>query len=436
MGLSDDTYISSGDESTTSKTSKKSLMKSSAPRNKKLTTKAMITRIAAKKKEGSFTSSPSPALKTASGSLLNVTAPPGVLTPNPFSPLTHEETADPTPVSKEPKPHKPPPIYVKSVSRYATFCEALSREVGRETFTCKARITDLIVNASTVESYRGIIRYLKSHNAEYHTFQLEEDKAYRIVIRHLHQSTPTEIIKNELSELGHTVRNVAPVIHPVTKQTLPLFFVDLEPKQNNSEVFQIDTLCYCKIKIEEPHKQRSIVQCKRCQEYGHTRSYCQHKPKCVKCAGDHLSSDCTKSPNTPGKCALCNNDHVASYKGCIVHRELQRIRRTPVFEHPSAERRSHPAATSSASTSPPQVNNTSFPSLQRSQSLDKNVTFARMVAGPTAPQNSLPSPNPSSSSDIITVLNSFLTDFKTLITPLITLLTSMVNHLLPSLPKP
>ena len=40
----------------------------------------------------------------------------------------------------------------------------------------------------------------------HHTYQLKEEHAYRIVIRYLHHSTNLEDIKQQLAELGHTVR--------------------------------------------------------------------------------------------------------------------------------------------------------------------------------------------------------------------------------------
>ncbi|KAK9507329.1 hypothetical protein O3M35_007208 [Rhynocoris fuscipes] len=254
-----------------------------------------------------------------------IVAPPGVITYNPFSPIAPpEEMDEATPTERI---HKPPPIYVKNINKFSDLCGALSQLVGRNSFTCKSRITDLIINPSTPDTYRSIIKYLSSHNAEYHTYQLPEEKAYRVVIRYLHQTTPKEMIKAELEELGHSVRSVSPVLHPATKQLLPLFFVDLEPRQNNRDIFDLEVLCYTRIKVEEPHKQRQIVQCKRCQEYGHTKSYCRHRPRCVKCAREHFTHECDKLRTTPATCALCNGEHPANYKGCIVHKELQRTRK-------------------------------------------------------------------------------------------------------------
>ncbi|GFS74248.1 hypothetical protein NPIL_429831, partial [Nephila pilipes] len=39
-------------------------------------------------------------------------------------------------------------------------------------------------------------------------------------------------------------------------------------------------------------------------------------PKCVKCAGDHLTKECLKDIKTPPKCCLCDGPHPANYLQC------------------------------------------------------------------------------------------------------------------------
>jgi hypothetical protein len=86
-------------------------------------------------------------------------------------------------------------------------------------------------------------------------------------------------------------------------------------------------LCNMKITVEAPRpKKEHIVQCTRCQSYGHTRAYCAKPYACVKCGGNHNTTTCTKTSNTPAKYALCGGNHPASYKGCEVYKNLQQNR--------------------------------------------------------------------------------------------------------------
>ncbi|KAL4125770.1 hypothetical protein QTP88_010010 [Uroleucon formosanum] len=166
-------------------------------------------------------------------------------------------------------------------------------------------VDHLKVQTSNPEAYRTLVHYLRNEKAEFHTFQLKEDKPMRIVIRNLHPSTSTEMIKNELEHRLYEVRQVTQVIHRISKIPLPLFFVDLEPTDHSKEIFKLESILHTKIKIEEPHKPKIISQCQNCQAYGHTKAYCGYSPRCVRCGDDHSSSACPNSRQDPMRCALC-----------------------------------------------------------------------------------------------------------------------------------
>jgi hypothetical protein len=80
-----------------------------------------------------------------------------------------------------------------------------------------------------------MVREFKAQQIYHHTYQLKEERAFRIVIRYLHHSTNIEDIKQELAELGHRVRNIINILHKSTKEPLNLFFVDLEPAPNKKK---------------------------------------------------------------------------------------------------------------------------------------------------------------------------------------------------------
>ncbi|KAL4156031.1 hypothetical protein QTP88_000066 [Uroleucon formosanum] len=172
-----------------------------------------------------------------------------------------------------------------------------------------------IFQTSNPEAYRTLVHYLRNEKAEFHTFQLKEDKPMRIVIRNLHPSTSTEMIKNELEHRLYEVRQVTQVI---SKIPLPLFFVDLEPTDHSKEIFKLESILHTKIKIEESHKPKIISQCQNCQAYGHTKAYCGYSPRCVRCGDDHSSSACPNSRQDPMRCALCREDNTPILKPEVI----------------------------------------------------------------------------------------------------------------------
>jgi len=215
----------------------------------------------------------------------------------------------------------------KNVIDFHGLCSALIEEIGVDNFICKSSNDSLKIQTSTPAAYRALVRYLKAEEAEFHTYQLKEDKPLRVVIRNLHPSTSLDLIKDELQIRLFEVGQVTNVLHRVNKNRLPLFFADLEPTHRSKEIFQLNSFLYTKIKIEEPYKPKIISQCYNCQQYGHTKAYCGYEPRCVRCGADHLSPDCPNSRDVPPKCALCSGNHPANYRGCTIHKDLQRRKR-------------------------------------------------------------------------------------------------------------
>ena len=152
------------------------------------------------------------------------------------------------------------------------------------------------INCVTPETYRKLVKYFKENNIFYLTYQLQKERAYRIVIKYLHYSTDTEDVKQELFELEHNVRNIINALHRTTKDPLNLFFVDLETAENSKEMFNITAIHKKTIQTEPPRvKKNNITRCRRCQQYGHTKSYCNKPFMCVKCGGSHNNKKCKKA---------------------------------------------------------------------------------------------------------------------------------------------
>lgn len=99
------------------------------------------------------------------------------------------------------------------------------------------------------------------------------------------------------------------------------------PAEINKNIFHLKNLLHTKISVEKHQKSRELIQCTNRQDYGHSKSYCAHPPRCVRCVGHHLTSACTQSKDQPPTCTLCGDNHTANYRGCYVHKNLQRLHR-------------------------------------------------------------------------------------------------------------
>ena len=98
------------------------------------------------------------------------------------------------------------------------------------------------------------------------------------------------------------------------------------PKEDRGRVFN-ERINGVKIRVETQKSKSRSTQCHRCQLFGHSQAKCTAQPKCVKCAGDHLTSTCTKPKDTAATCANCKESHTASYQGCPKHPKHLRVRK-------------------------------------------------------------------------------------------------------------
>ncbi|VVC30673.1 Hypothetical protein CINCED_3A005070 [Cinara cedri] len=149
-------------------------------------------------------------------------------------------------------------------------------------------------------------------------------------------------------------------------------------------------------------------------QYGHTQMYCAHTPRCVRCAEHHITSACIKSRNLPAKCALCQDEHPANYKGCQIYKKLQRHRNpnSRTIQPTSINNQSDPKTTVKAS------------STEFNPSSSQNRTYANVTSNqePTKSNNS-------NQLDTGTLLSKFISDFQAIINPLLSLLTTVLVKL-------
>ena len=110
----------------------------------------------------------------------------------------------------------------------------------------------------------------------------------------MHSIADTKELMEEIEKHNHKVIKITNILDSRMKVPLPLlyhFFVELQQKDNNKEIYNIKNLLNTIITIEQPYKKRDIAQCTRYQAYGHTKNYCFRSPRCVKCAEKHLTSE-------------------------------------------------------------------------------------------------------------------------------------------------
>lgn len=363
---------------------------------------------------------------------------PPVKTTNRYEALPVENIEIDADKSAEIKTKKPPPIHLSDVNSYEKLVITL-KSLSNEEFTCKGGTAKVIIYPSTPAQYRLFIKYLKTNNAIFYTYQLPEEKPHRVVLRGLHYTTNTESIKQELTTLGYNIRGVVNIISR-EKIPLPMFYIDLEQDNKTPDIYKLSHLLHSIVRVEEMRRNKNIIQCTRCQEYNHSKTYCNQPPRCCGCGGSHFTKECKKDKKTQPTCALCNGHHTANYKGCAIFQELQHKRQRPSTGSHIPQQKLTDTRTTNLSSEEnfpvikktsnqhttqldPQPHRTSSQYNSRRNLITSNKqSYSNVLQGEYHSVSDVNS--------ITSIMSEFITDIKNLVLPLMSLLTQLTQALL------
>lgn len=232
---------------------------------------------------------------------------------------------------------RPPPINIASISSY-TELKNIMEKTKIENYKVIALNNNVWkVNTFDSDGYRALSSTLNEENIQWHTYENKIGRLYRVMVRGLHHTCLKDDIINDLKSQGFNPTDAVNIIKKETTVTdnvatnirrgLPLFMITFSNSDCIDKIYKINNIVNMKVKVEAVKRTSArIPQCKRCQGFNHTKQYCQRDPRCVKCAGKHLTNECTKSTQINPICANCQGNHPASYRGCEVAKELQKIR--------------------------------------------------------------------------------------------------------------
>ena len=73
-----------------------------------------------------------------------------------------------------------------------------------------------------------------------------------------------------------------------------MFYVDLEPKENNKEIYNMQYLNNMKINVEPPNKKKHHITMHSMPTLRSLKTYCTRPYKRVKCGGSHMTTESQK----------------------------------------------------------------------------------------------------------------------------------------------
>ncbi len=225
---------------------------------------------------------------------------------------------------KEPPP---PPIIISSVNNFDVLHADLLKAVKKEDFKLKVlKNNGAKLNPTSAAAHRLITAELNNSNLAWHSFENKQSRPFRVMVKGLHHTLkPADIVEN-LKSQGLQAIDAINKIGWKSKNPLDMFIVSFTCEEDQTKIHNIKYILNMRVAVETLHASKLIPQCKRCQGYGHTQKYCAREIRCVKCVGTHLTADCDRPKESKPKCCHCGDEHPANYRGCLIAKELQKIK--------------------------------------------------------------------------------------------------------------
>ena len=229
--------------------------------------------------------------------------------------------------SKEKPIQRPPPIMITGVEDYKALYSLIKNHTKLD-FNIKLLNNNIYkINVLNSDDYRTVTAALNIEKTSWYSYENKQSRPIKIVIKNLHHSWSSEDIVSYLQAQNLKAISAINMLKYKTKEPLDMFLVSFDSSEDIKRIYELKTILNTIIKIEPPKQSKWIPQCKSCQGFNHTKNYCSKPPRCVKCAGKHRTEECDKPEKEKPKCVNCGEDHPANYRGCLVAKELQKLRK-------------------------------------------------------------------------------------------------------------
>jgi len=231
-------------------------------------------------------------------------------------------TADDVNKPKKSK-NKPKPIYIKAI-KYSDVQGAM-KLLKITKYGLKIISGGIKLSIETVEDFKTAKKYFTDSNTEFYTYDLEEEKMFKVVMYGLPIIECNELIES-LNEVGVHPKEVKQLQTKVQRKDSAIYLVSFPTGQTNiSDLKKVRFVNYISVTWAHYVRRSNITQCRRCQQFNHGTRNCHITPKCVKCGEAHLSNVCPyneqlKTKQRELKCANCGEKHPANYSDCSVRR--------------------------------------------------------------------------------------------------------------------
>jgi len=181
-----------------------------------------------------------------------------------------------------------------------------------------------------VAHFKRLREYCLDQKHTFFSYTLPAERRSKFVIYDLPLHTQPDDIINAYAALGMTCTDATLMSIKKKRHENHVNFIAYFKGQDNIKLEQAAQLkivngARCSVARFSPNAS-GPTQCAKCLTFGHGKTNCNIFSRCVRCGGRHESAKCmhlidkdnpkSKIPSDKVKCANCQGDHPANYKGC------------------------------------------------------------------------------------------------------------------------
>ena len=113
------------------------------------------------------------------------------------------------------KTPSPAPIFIDDVIDIQTMTKTIEKDISKEGYKLKISNNRVKILPINPDAYRKLTKLLKTLNANFHTYQLKQERPFRVVLRNIHHSVDLDELKFEQLKHGHEVTNISNIRHRI-----------------------------------------------------------------------------------------------------------------------------------------------------------------------------------------------------------------------------
>lgn len=152
------------------------------------------------------------------------------------------------------------------------------------------------------------------NKCEYHTYASRDQKTHAFILKGLDLEPTTEELQEEL------VTNIKLPVKRIFKLNgtqRPMYMIVTNEAITEKIIKQkAEFVLNTKVFWERHRNTKQLIQCHRCQTWCHATENCRRAPRCLKCAQNHYTKECTLSSTESPKCVNCEGPHPANSTQC------------------------------------------------------------------------------------------------------------------------